>query len=121
MYLHTRLLFGIGTVTLAALVISVLVPLESIRDPLVGFTAVRGIEPLLRRTEEAKALQLSSIPNQACSWSMARVPYFTFAAYPQTGVSNLMWQTLPRLPMVLAWRKWNRCHRLASTLGADTR
>jgi two-component system, NarL family, sensor histidine kinase UhpB len=31
MYLHTRLLFGIGTVTLAALVISLLVPLESIR------------------------------------------------------------------------------------------
>jgi two-component system sensor histidine kinase UhpB len=31
MYLHTRLLFGIGTVTLVALVISVLVPLESIR------------------------------------------------------------------------------------------
>ncbi|HWM68780.1 MAG TPA: histidine kinase [Steroidobacteraceae bacterium] len=32
MYLHTRLLFGIGTVTLVALVISVLVPLESIRS-----------------------------------------------------------------------------------------
>jgi len=31
MYLHTRLLFGIGTVTLVALAISVLVPLESIR------------------------------------------------------------------------------------------
>src|SRR5262249_3264196 len=31
MYLHTRLLFGIGTVTLAALVISLLVPLESVR------------------------------------------------------------------------------------------
>jgi two-component system sensor histidine kinase UhpB len=32
MYLHTRLLFGIGTVTLAALVISLLVPLESVRS-----------------------------------------------------------------------------------------
>jgi two-component system sensor histidine kinase UhpB len=32
MYLHTRLLFGIGTVTLAALVMSVLVPLQSIRS-----------------------------------------------------------------------------------------
>jgi len=32
MYLHTRLLFGIGTVTLAALVVSLLVPLESIRS-----------------------------------------------------------------------------------------
>jgi two-component system, NarL family, sensor histidine kinase UhpB len=32
MYLHTRLLFGIGTVTLAALVISLVVPLESIRS-----------------------------------------------------------------------------------------
>jgi two-component system, NarL family, sensor histidine kinase UhpB len=31
MYLHTRLLFGIGTVTLVALLISVLVPLASIR------------------------------------------------------------------------------------------
>jgi two-component system sensor histidine kinase UhpB len=32
MYLHTRLLFGIGAVTLAALAISVLVPLESVRS-----------------------------------------------------------------------------------------
>ena len=32
MYLHTRLLFGIGTVTLAALILSLLVPLESIRS-----------------------------------------------------------------------------------------
>ena len=32
MYLHTRLLFGIGAVTLAALVIGLLVPLESIRS-----------------------------------------------------------------------------------------
>jgi two-component system sensor histidine kinase UhpB len=32
MYLHTRLLFGIGTVTLAALVVSVLLPLESVRS-----------------------------------------------------------------------------------------
>jgi two-component system sensor histidine kinase UhpB len=32
MYLHTRLLFGIGTVTLAALVISLLLPLESVRS-----------------------------------------------------------------------------------------
>jgi len=31
MYLHTRLLFGIGTVTLVALLVSLLVPLESIR------------------------------------------------------------------------------------------
>jgi two-component system sensor histidine kinase UhpB len=31
MYLHTRLLFGIGTVTLVALAISLLVPLESVR------------------------------------------------------------------------------------------
>jgi two-component system, NarL family, sensor histidine kinase UhpB len=32
MYLHTRLLFGIGTVTLVALLITLLVPLESIRS-----------------------------------------------------------------------------------------
>jgi two-component system sensor histidine kinase UhpB len=31
MYLHTRLLFGIGTVTLAALIVSLLVPLGSVR------------------------------------------------------------------------------------------
>ncbi len=32
MYLRTRLLFGIGTVTLVALLVSLLVPLESIRS-----------------------------------------------------------------------------------------
>ena len=32
MYLRTRLLFGIGTVTLVALLVSLLMPLESIRS-----------------------------------------------------------------------------------------
>ena len=31
MYLRTRLLFGIGTVTLVALLVSLLMPLESVR------------------------------------------------------------------------------------------
>ncbi len=76
-------------------------PTDSIRDPLVGFAAARGIEPLLRKNEELKLLQLPTYPNQACAWSLARVPYFTFAAYPQTGVSNLLWNALPNLPNVI--------------------
>ncbi|MBM3846415.1 MAG: hypothetical protein FJ405_09035 [Verrucomicrobia bacterium] len=77
------------------------IPANHIRDPLVGFTAARGIEPLLRRYEEAKKLGLQSYPNQAVSWSLGVVPYFLYATYPQQNVSNILWHVLPKLPSVI--------------------
>jgi hypothetical protein len=77
------------------------IPLNSIMDPVVGFSAARGIERLLRKNDEVGLLQLPAFPNQACSWSVASVPYFTFVAAPLTGVSNIMWNALPMLPTLI--------------------
>ncbi len=77
------------------------IPTNTIRDPIVGFTAARGIRPLLLKNEEASILPPDAIPNQASVWAMPKVPYFLFAAYPQNNVSNLVFQTLPKLPMVI--------------------
>lgn len=76
-------------------------PTNAIKDPLVGFSAARGIESILKRNEESKLLGFDSYPNQACAWSLAYVPYFTFAAVPMNGVSNVMWRGLPHLPQVI--------------------
>lgn len=76
-------------------------PLNSIMDPVVGFSAARGIERLLRKNDEVGMLQLPAFPNQACSWAVASVPYFTFVAAPLTGVSNMMWNALPLLPTLI--------------------
>lgn len=76
-------------------------PLNTIKDPIVGFSAARGIERLLRKNDEVGLLHLAAFPNQACAWSIASVPYFTFAAAPLTGVSNLMWNALPYLPTLI--------------------
>jgi hypothetical protein len=76
-------------------------PLESIHDPIVGFSAARGIRPLLSKNADLMSLQLPMLPNQACSWSMASIPYIVSAACPMPNSSNTIWQGLQGLPTLL--------------------
>ncbi|MBI1839674.1 MAG: hypothetical protein HYR88_02340 [Verrucomicrobia bacterium] len=77
-------------------------PTNTIHDPLVSFSAARGIAPLLRLSDDAKPFHLERYPNQACAWGMGMIPYLVYVAYPQTGVSNLLWQALPNIPTVIS-------------------
>lgn len=77
------------------------IPTNAIYDPLVGFAAARGIAPLLAHNEDARKLGITSFPNQMVGWSLTSVPYLTFAAFPQTGASNLLWNTFPLVPNVI--------------------
>lgn len=77
------------------------IPTNIIYDPLVGFAAARGIAPLLAYNEDAKKLGITSFPNQMIGWSLTSVPYLTFAAFPQTGASNLLWNTFPQVPNLI--------------------
>ena len=76
-------------------------PTNTIHDPIICFTAARGIAPLLKLNEDIKPLHLSTYPNQACTWGMGMIPYLLYAAYPQTGVSNILWEALPHIPSMI--------------------
>lgn len=59
-----------------------LVPTNLIADPLVGFSAARGIRPLLESTEFWKDNKLGTAPNQAYFWAQRGMPWFHFFGLP---------------------------------------
>jgi len=57
-------------------------PASSIRQPLDGFTAARGVAPWLAKQPWMRPLELQPQPDQLFIWSLARIPFETFAAEP---------------------------------------
>jgi hypothetical protein len=57
-------------------------PTNTIHEPIVSFTAVRGIAPWLEKQNWAQPYEISPVPNQAFIWAMAQMPLQTFAAVP---------------------------------------
>lgn len=79
------------------------VPTSLARDPLVSFTAGRGIAEWLGKIDFVKKLQLATPPSQLFAWAQGDVPqgFQTFAAAPAANASNLV-QTIGRgLPAAL--------------------
>jgi hypothetical protein len=72
------------------------VPTQTIRDPVISFTAIQGIDGWWQRQAWFKPLNLASIPKQAYVWAQSDVPLQTFAAFPARGASNLVASSLSR-------------------------
>lgn len=66
------------------------VPGKSIRDPLISFTAIQGVGPLLSRFPIVKQLGLDSAPNQLFFWSQSISPFAQYWAAPLKGVTNAL-------------------------------
>jgi hypothetical protein len=64
------------------------VPTNLVRDPLIGFMAVRGVRPLLSAFKPWSDLQLGTPPNQAFFWAQSGLPRFHFVAAPSAEASN---------------------------------
>ena len=73
-------------------------PTNTIREPVVSFSAIRGIGDRLRPFLSLLGLKPESVPNQLCTWSLAEIPFQTFAAAPVADVTNLMAQLCATLP-----------------------
>jgi len=58
------------------------IPTNTIHEPLVSFTAARGIAPWLEKQNWAQPYEISPVPNQMFVWALARMPLQTFAAVP---------------------------------------
>lgn len=73
-----------------------LVPTNTIRDPVISFTAMQGIEGIWSRQAWLKPLGLSKAPQQAYAWSQSDIPYQFFMAFQATGASNLVQSSVAR-------------------------
>lgn len=70
-------------------------PTNSVRDPLISFTAMQGFGDWLARLPEFKEWELKSAPNQFFAWARSDVPYNLLAAAPMTDASNTVVRAAP--------------------------
>ncbi|MEI7731760.1 MAG: hypothetical protein WCO56_19465 [Verrucomicrobiota bacterium] len=77
------------------------IPTNFIRDPVTSFAALNGVEPWLAKNPIANRLKLDALPNQVYGWSMAGLPFITYAAAPLPNPTNLIGHLAKALPLVL--------------------
>jgi hypothetical protein len=58
------------------------VPTNTIHQPLISFTAARGVGPWLSRQSWMRPLEIQPQPDQLFIWALAGIPFQTFAAEP---------------------------------------
>lgn len=73
------------------------IPTNIIYNPLVSFTALRGVRPWLSRQKWLQHFQIEPVPNQFCAWASTAAPTFTFAATPMTNAASLLQTLGPRV------------------------
>ncbi|HEY2953249.1 MAG TPA: hypothetical protein VGK40_11725 [Verrucomicrobiae bacterium] len=66
------------------------VPTNLIRDPIISFTAARGISPLLGSLQGVSELGLKPLPSQMFSWAYNSIPYSTHLAFPIVDATNVV-------------------------------
>ena len=70
-------------------------PTNSVRDPLISFTAMQGFGDWLSRLPEFKEWELKSAPNQLFTWARSDVPYNLLAAAPMPDTPNTIVRIAP--------------------------
>jgi hypothetical protein len=73
------------------------IPTNLIHNPIVSFTATRGLAPRLNETAEAKKFNLPPLPDQVYVWAVGTIPLETHLVAPVTDASNYMQQLAPGL------------------------
>jgi hypothetical protein len=73
------------------------IPTNLVRQPLVSFSALRGLGPWLARQEWLQHLQIDPVPDQFCAWASGPTPFLTFAATPLTNAASLLQALGPRV------------------------
>jgi hypothetical protein len=66
------------------------IPTNTIRNPMVSFAAVRGIQPWLQSLPLVTELNPPSLPNQVYIWAREGVPFQTIYAMPVAAPSNYL-------------------------------
>jgi hypothetical protein len=80
------------------------VPVDAIHQPIISFTAVRGIAPWLEKQGWAQPYEISPMPNQMFVWAMAGYPLQTFAAAPVPDAKKALAQFEKKLSANTNWQ-----------------
>jgi hypothetical protein len=73
-------------------------PTNLIHDPLIGFTAIRGIRSLLKDFKPWNDLQLGAPPNQVYFWALAGMQAREYGAAPMADASNAVHKAAAKIP-----------------------
>jgi hypothetical protein len=76
-------------------------PTNTIRQPFISFTAVRGFAQWFQAQDWLQPYQISPLPNQAFIWALQQVPYQTYAAVPVGNATDALAQLYARLQPVI--------------------
>lgn len=94
------------------------IPTNLVRDPLVSFTAIRGIRPWLASLDLWKEYTSGLVPNQFFSWAQQGAPMQTYTAFPVAESSNHLRSATPLiLKHGNAWLATNGMGRLEQLNG----
>ncbi|MEK7684334.1 MAG: hypothetical protein AAB466_02800 [Verrucomicrobiota bacterium] len=66
------------------------IPTNTIRDPLVSFTAGQGVGPWLSQLELLKPLELNPAPNQFFAWAQAYSAFHVYGAMPVSDATSVL-------------------------------
>ncbi|MBM3880176.1 MAG: hypothetical protein FJ387_10735 [Verrucomicrobia bacterium] len=91
------------------------IPTNTIREPLISFTAAQGLRPWLARQPLVQAAGLNPVPNQLFGWAQSQVPFQTYLAWLLPDPTNALRQLAPRLPdLVKANLPWLEYAKVAT-------
>ena len=76
------------------------VPTNLVSEPLISFSAIRGVRPILQRVEWLRSLQLDPLPNQLFAWAQATAEGQLYCAFPMPGLAGLLPQLATTAPRV---------------------
>ena len=76
-------------------------PASVIHQPLVSFTAVRGIGPWLERQSRARPFVIQPPPGEFFIWALPQIPFQTFAAAPVPEATAALTQLHAKLSALL--------------------
>jgi len=73
------------------------IPTNTIREPLISFTAARGVAAIGEGLPILSFLRGETLPNQVFVWALGRIPFQSFAAAPVADATNYMIRIGPKI------------------------
>lgn len=77
------------------------IPTNLIGEPLISFTAARGIAPLLNDSKTLRELGFKPAPNELYVWAQSAVTFQSFVAFPSVGGTSQLQRIAERAPTLL--------------------
>jgi hypothetical protein len=82
------------------------IPTNVISEPLISFSAIRGVRPFLMRSERLRRLLPDLLPNQAFTWAQGTAEAQLYCAFPAAGFAERLSGLVTALPQAFpAWAR----------------